>query len=103
MISMNNLTRLLIGLATGTVMGTLTVAVRRWQREELGLDGRSVPHARPEEEEPILGYDGMDAGTLIDWLERAGLDSERLRRVRSYEVRNRNRGDVLAVIDDLTG
>ncbi len=110
---MDTRTRLLIGLASGTVLGTLTLAVRRWQRDSQAFDSQplALPAAdrtpdiapRQEEEEPILGYDGMDADTLIDWLERAELDALALRRMRGYEVRHRDRQDVLEAIDDLLG
>jgi hypothetical protein len=56
-----------------------------------------------EEEEPVLGYDGMDRDTLIDWLGDAALDAETLGRIRRYETAHQNREGVLASIDDLLG
>ncbi len=105
-----NLRLLLTGLASGTALGTLTVAVRRWQRagrtEPAMPDGsRTGPvltrRRTADEREPVLGYDGMDAETLIDWLERTELDSATLREVRSYELRHQAREEVLAALDDL--
>jgi hypothetical protein len=52
-------------------------------------------------EEPILGYDGMDRDTLVDWLDDADLDEATLLRVRRYEVATANREPVLDRIDDL--
>lgn len=53
------------------------------------------------ETEPVLGYDGMDQETLIDWLAEADLDAETLSRIRNYEQANRNREPVLAATEDL--
>lgn len=52
-------------------------------------------------EEPILGYDGMDRDTLVDWLDDADLDEATLLRTRRYEASNANREPVLDKIDDL--
>ncbi|CAN5350479.1 hypothetical protein BH20GEM2_BH20GEM2_06360 [soil metagenome] len=110
---MDTRTRLMIGLASGTVLGVLTLAMRRWQGDTQAFDSQPLALPAPtrtpdiaprhEDEEPILGYDGMDAETLIDWLERADLDTIALRRVRGYETRHRDRQDVLQVVDDLLG
>ncbi len=97
---MNYLRPLLTGLASGTVLGTLTVAVRRRMRQA-STGPEEVGGALEEEREPILGYDGMDADSLIDWLEDAELDRATLRRVRDYERRHAGREDVLAAIEDL--
>jgi hypothetical protein len=53
------------------------------------------------EEEPVLGYDGMDRDTLIAWLEDADLDEATLLRIRRYETGNQDREPVLDRIDDL--
>jgi hypothetical protein len=55
------------------------------------------------EEEPVLGYDGMDRDTLIAWLEDADLDEATLLRIRRYETGNQDREPVLDRIDDLLG
>lgn len=99
---MNNLTRVLIGVATGTVFGTAYVALRRGQRDgEQDWSPAVVTPLRREEEEPILGYDGMDVDTLVDWIERSDLDSATLRHVRAYEMRHRKREAVLSTVDEL--
>jgi hypothetical protein len=51
--------------------------------------------------EPVLGYDGMDQETLIDWLTEADLDRETLSRIVAYEAARRNREPVLAAVGDL--
>ena len=53
------------------------------------------------EEEPVLGYDGMDRDTLIAWMDDADLDEATLLRIRRYEVANQDREPVLDRIDDL--
>ena len=55
------------------------------------------------EEEPVLGYDGMDQDTLIDWLGSMRLDRGQLQSMRRYEAAHRNREPVLAAITDLMG
>jgi hypothetical protein len=53
------------------------------------------------EEEPVLGYDGMDRDTLIAWLDDADLDEATLLRMRRYEISTQDREPVLDRIDDL--
>ena len=55
----------------------------------------------PGGEEPVLGYDGMDRDTLIDWLSEADLDHESLTRIREYETANRGRESVLEAVANL--
>ncbi len=52
-------------------------------------------------EEPVLGYDGMDRDTLVDWLDDADLDERTLLRIRRYEQDTEDREPVLDKIDDL--
>ena len=52
-------------------------------------------------EEPVLGYDGMDRDTLIDWLDDADLDEAALLRIRRYEAATQDREPVLDKVDDL--
>ena len=54
-------------------------------------------------QEPVLGYDGMDRDTLVDWLSEADLDESTLLRIHAYESANLARGSVLDTIDDLLG
>jgi hypothetical protein len=53
------------------------------------------------DEEPVLGYDGMDRDTLVAWLDDAGLDEATLLRIRRYETAHEDREAVLDRIDDL--
>lgn len=54
-----------------------------------------------DDEEPVLGYDGMDRDTLIAWLDDADLDEATLLHIRRYETSHENREPVLDRIDDL--
>lgn len=53
------------------------------------------------EEEPVLGYDGMDRDTLIEWLQDADLDEATLLRIERYERARHNREPVLDAVSDL--
>jgi hypothetical protein len=52
-------------------------------------------------EEPVLGYDGMDRDSLIEWLRDSALDEETLLHIERYERAGENREPVLDAIDDL--
>jgi hypothetical protein len=92
--------RLLAGLA---VVGAAVAALRQVAaRGGLPRLGRGeVPRAEPGGTEPVLGYDGMDRDTLIDWLSDADLDRETLLAVRAYEEANRAREPVLETVATL--
>lgn len=92
--------RILQVLIGGLVGGGLAALFWAWQTGRLAVD-EAPPLPSPGGPEPVLGYDGMDRDTLIDWLERADLETDTLERVRSYEQANRNRGMVLQAIDEL--
>jgi hypothetical protein len=53
-----------------------------------------------DDTEPVLGYDGMDQDTLLDWLSDAELDEDTLDRMHRYELANRGREPVLSAIED---
>lgn len=89
-------------LLAGAAVGVILVAFRDSENRTWllpaspgGADGDG------ESTEPVLGYDGMDAETLLDWLGDAQLDRETLLRMHRYEERNRAREAVLAAISDL--
>jgi hypothetical protein len=81
--------------AAGLAVGVLGGLLRRF-RPQAAEEGDTFT-------EPVLGYDGMDQETVIDWLERAGLDGETLRTVEIYERANRRREPVLETLQDLLG
>lgn len=53
------------------------------------------------DEEPVLGYDGMDRDSLVDWLRDASLDEETLLHIERYERAKQNREPVLDAVGDL--
>ena len=53
------------------------------------------------DEEPVLGYDGMDRDSLVEWLRDASLDEETLLHIERYERSRENREPVLDAVGDL--
>lgn len=91
---------LLGAAAVGAVAFAFRDQVRgRWMRPGGDDDEGGVLIAGGEE--PVLGYDGMDRDTLIDWLDDADLDRDTLLRIRAYESANLSREPVLDAVDDL--
>lgn len=93
-----NLIKLLVG---GAAVAAILAAFRDF--ETGGWLEPALPRGAVDdlETEPILGYDGMDQETVIDWLGDADLDRSTLTRIRAYERANRNREPVLAAVDDM--
>jgi hypothetical protein len=95
-------------LATAAV-GAIVIAFRdveggRWLRPAVpGRGGMDLDDLGFEDEEPVLGFDGMDRDTLIDWLGEAELDDQALRRIRGYEITHQGRQPVLDALEDLLG
>ena len=106
---MSRTLKVLLGAAA---VGAILVAFRDWERggwlrpalpgaggdEELDL---LYGDAEDEDEEPVLGYDGMDRDTLVAWLDDASLDEETLLAIRRYEESHEDREPVLDKVDDL--
>jgi len=65
-----------------------------------GADGALGEYA-DDDEEPVLGYDGMDRDTLVEWLRDSSLDEETLLRIKRYERTRENREPVLDAVGDL--
>jgi hypothetical protein len=106
-----NYLKMMLGAAAA---GTIALAFRDfdnggWLPPALpgaGLGGGDVLLEDDDEElaeEPVLGYDGMDRDTLVEWLDDAGLDEATLLRIRRYEESGEDREPVLDKIDDLLG
>jgi hypothetical protein len=66
-------------------------------------DEDGIGEYRNDDEEPTLGYDGMDRDTLVEWLQDANLDESTLLRIERYERANANREPVLDTVGDLLG
>jgi hypothetical protein len=104
--------KVLLGAAA---VGAIVVAFRDWEHGrwlQPALPGGEDDDGRArslydggadedDDEEPVLGYDGMDRDSLIAWLDDASLDEETLLDIRRYEERHENRGQVLDALDDL--
>lgn len=90
------------GLAAAAAVMVIVIAFRDTQRGRWMAPALPTGTAEPDdlEEEPILGYDGMDVETLRDWVADAGLDRATLLRMREYEEAHLGREGVLAAIDD---
>lgn len=91
-------------LLAGAAVGIIIIAFRDSENDgwlmPAGFDGRfGAPDEDDLAEEPILGYDGMDQETLLDWLDDSDLDAETLMRTRWYEQRNLAREPVLDALD----
>jgi hypothetical protein len=96
--------KVLIGFAAVGVVAAAfrDTARRRWLRP-------AVPFGDDDEggdfllggQEPVLGYDGMDRDTLLDWLGEADLDRGTLLRIQAYESANFARGPVLDAVEDM--
>lgn len=95
---------LLKAMVAAAAVGVIVVA---FQDTETGgwlpLDGTLDDGMGADSPEPILGYDGMDRDTLIDFLGSAELDRATLLRIQAYEMANQGRGVVLDSIADLLG
>jgi hypothetical protein len=92
-------------LLAAAAVGVVLVAFRdlenqQWLAPALPNRGGGVD-LDEEEVEPVLGYDGMDADTILEWLSEAELDRVTLTRMRRYEQAHRGREPVLAAIADL--
>ncbi|HEX8430192.1 MAG TPA: hypothetical protein VF625_02850 [Longimicrobium sp.] len=102
--------KLLLGAAA---IGVIVYAVREVMGRRSGVaalpggdaegDDGAIGEYRNDDEEPTLGYDGMDRDTLVDWLQDANLDESTLLRIERYERANENREPVLDAVGDLLG
>jgi hypothetical protein len=86
-------------LAGAAAITAAAVALREVAARRGGI--RPLVTLSPGEAEPVLGYDGMDRDTLLDWLGEADLDRETLLRLRDYEATHRSREGVLEAVDAL--
>lgn len=91
-----------IGPLIGMVSFAVVYTVLRSRHADTGSTAPwAEPADRGSDEEPVLGYDGMDIQAVLPWLESANLDRATLHRIRDYERRHEARQSVLDLIDDL--
>jgi hypothetical protein len=98
-------------LLAGAAVGVILIAFRDFENERWlapagagggATTGGPVGMAEEEvEEEPLLGYDGMDEETLLAWISDARLDRRTLTRIRRYEADNLGRDAVIEAVDGL--
>jgi hypothetical protein len=98
-------------LLAGAAVGVILIAFRDFENERWlapagagGGAGTAGPMGVADEEveeEPLLGYDGMDEETLLAWLSDARLDRRTLTRIRRYEEENLGREAVIEAVDEL--
>lgn len=96
--------KLLLGVAAvGVVAAAFRDSTRgRWLRPSVpftGDDGEGGPEL--DGQEPVLGYDGMDRDTLLEWLNDAELDRATLLRIQAYETAHQARVPILDAIEDM--
>ena len=87
---------LVAGVAVGIILAAFRDSERHTWLIPLGHDEESADDL---EAEPVLGYDGMDVDSLLEWMDSAGLDEGTLRRMRRYEEANLGRETVLTAIE----
>jgi hypothetical protein len=96
--------KVLIGVAAVGVVAAAfrDTTRRRWLRPAVpfGEDDEGGDFM-PGGQEPVLGYDGMDRDTLLDWLRDADLDRGTLLRIQAYESANLARGPILDAVEDM--
>lgn len=101
---MRSALKVLIGVAAVGVVAAAfrDSARRRWLRPAVPFAGDDEDAGiAPGGQEPVLGYDGMDRDTLLDWLRDADLDHGTLLRIQAYESANLARGPVLDAVEDM--
>jgi hypothetical protein len=90
-------------LLVGIIVGFIAVAFRDLERGEWLSPAIPRRGDSPGGEEPLLGYDGMDQETLLEWIPAANLDEETLRTIVRYERANLDRAPVLDVLEEMIG
>ena len=89
-------------LLAGVLVGVIAVAFRDLERGEWLAP--ALPRGEEaDEEEPVLGYDGMDQETVLEWLANADLDEEAIERIARYEQANLEREPVLEALQEMLG
>lgn len=94
--------RLLKILLASAAVGVIVAAFRDFENQAWLAPARAGAGTDEpaDDTEPVLGFDGMDQDTLLDWLADADLDETTLERMHRYELANRGREPVLSAIED---
>jgi hypothetical protein len=88
-------------LVAGIVIGIIAAAFRDFERGEWLAPAIPRGSEEPDAEEPVLGYDGMDQETILEWIEEAELDAPTVTRLIRYEEATRAREPVLDALGEL--
>ena len=89
-------------MLAGVAVGVIAVAFRDLERRQW-LSPALPRGGTIDEEEPVLGYDGMDQETAIEWIASADLDADTVERMIEYERANRDRIPVLEALEEQLG
>ena len=89
----------LAGIAVGVVASALLDPELRRRLTTARRNGSGIV----AETEPVLGYDGMDQETLLEWLPDAGLDGETLENMLRYEEAHLHREPVITTLREMLG
>ena len=95
--------RLLRWIAAGVLLGVIVSRLRRFVADGRLEGTETTATIEPGGPEPVLGYDGMDQETLLEWLDDAALDDPTIREVIRYEAAHLQREPVLAALEELLG
>jgi hypothetical protein len=91
-------------LAAGAALGVILTTFRDERGEWIVPGGDLLrPRGATDDDgdaEPVLGYDGMDDGAVLEWLDRSDTDRRTLLNMIRYEAGHRGRQEVLAAIVD---
>ncbi|HUE97523.1 MAG TPA: hypothetical protein VMN39_12755 [Longimicrobiaceae bacterium] len=89
-------------ILAGVAFGVVAVAFRDLERREW-LRPALPGGVAVDDEEPVLGYDGMDQETAIDWIASADLDEDTVERIIRFERENLDRLPVIEALEELLG
>jgi hypothetical protein len=96
------LMKILQWLLAGAVLGVIVAAFRDTENH-VWLLPRAGAEDELTDEEPFLGYDGMDQETLLDWIDIADPDEYTIQRISRYEEVNQRRQPVLDALEEFLG
>jgi hypothetical protein len=88
-------------ILAGIVIGVVAVAFREFDLRRWLAPISPTGTIPPDGREPVLGYDGMDQETLLEWLPEADLDADVLNDMIRYEEANLGREPVLEALEEM--
>jgi hypothetical protein len=88
-------------ILAGLIVGVVAVAFRDMNRGVWLSPALPRDAEEPDGEEPVLGYDGMDQETLLDWIDSSDLDARIVEQMIRYEEANQGREPILEALSEL--